>query len=71
LANKAGKSWRLATIEEEAKGIDGYIGTQSVQVKSGTYRVETHLSEVIETPIIYYEKKKDGIEIFWDDRLTI
>lgn len=31
LANKVGKSWRLANIEEEAKGIDGFIGETPIQ----------------------------------------
>ncbi len=30
LAEKAGKSYRLANVEEEAKGIDGFIGEKPV-----------------------------------------
>ena len=37
IAGKLGKSWRLANKEEEAKGIDGYIGNTPVQIKSATY----------------------------------
>lgn len=66
LADKLGKSWRLANVEEEAKGIDGIIGSTPVQVKSITYKIEAHLSEVIDVPIIYYDKKKDGINIEYD-----
>lgn len=66
LADKLDKSWRLANVEEEAKGIDGIIGSTPVQVKSITYKMEAHLSEVIEVPIIYYDKKKDGINIEYD-----
>lgn len=36
LAGKVGKSWRLASVEEEAKGIDGFIGDIPVQIKSIT-----------------------------------
>lgn len=62
-------TWRLANVEEEAQGIDGYIGNKAVQVKSSTYKMESRLAEVIDVPIIYYEKKKDGITIEFDDIL--
>jgi len=67
IAGKLGKEWRLADKEEEAKGIDGYIGKTPVQIKSATYKVENHLNEIIEVPIIYYEKKKDGLNIEYND----
>lgn len=67
IAGKLGKSWRLANKEEEAKGIDGYIGNTPVQIKSVTYKMENHLNEVIDVPIIYYEKKKDGLNIEFNE----
>lgn len=69
LANKVGKSWRLANIEEEAKGIDGFIGETPIQIKSSTYKIEGRLSETIELPIVYYDKKKDGINIEYDPEI--
>ena len=63
IANELKKEWRLANVEEEAKGIDGFIGDKPVQIKSATYKVEKHLAEVIDVPIVYYEKKKDGVTI--------
>lgn len=69
LANKVGKSWRLANIEEEAKGIDGFIGETPIQIKSSTYKIEGRLSETIEFPIVYYDKKKDGINIEYDPKI--
>ena len=63
IANEIGKTWRLANIEEESKGIDGYIGDQPIQIKSDTYKLESRLSEKIDVPIVYYAKKKDGISI--------
>lgn len=66
LADKTDKPWRLANVEEEAKGIDGFIGNIPIQVKSATYKTENHLPENIEVPIVYYEKKKDGISIEYD-----
>jgi len=68
LANKVGKSWRLANIEE-AKGIDGFIGETPIQIKSSTYKIEGRLSETIEVPIVYYDKKKDGINIEYDPKI--
>ena len=69
LANKVGKSWRLANIEEDAKGIDGFIGETPIQIKSSTYKIEGRLSETIEVPIVYYDKKKDGINIEYDPKI--
>lgn len=63
LAREFNTSYRLANIEEEAQGIDGYINARPVQIKSITYKQEALLSEVINVPIIYYDKKKDGINI--------
>ena len=54
-------------MEEEAKGIDGFIGEIPVQIKSSTYKLEARLGEIIEIPIIYYDKKKDGISITFDE----
>ncbi len=63
IAKELGKTWRLADIDEESKGIDGYIGDQPIQIKSDTYKLESRLSETIDVPIVYYTKKKDGILI--------
>lgn len=63
IAQLLGKTWRLSNKEEESRGIDGYVGNLPVQVKSSTYRVESFLNETIDVPIIYYEKKKDGLII--------
>lgn len=67
LASKMRKAWRLATVREEAKGIDGFIGRTPVQIKSKTYKIESRLAEVIDVAIVYYEKKKDGISIEYDE----
>jgi len=63
IAKELGKTWRLANIEEESKGIDGYIGDKPLQIKADTYKLESRLSEKIDVPIVYYSKKKDGISI--------
>ena len=63
LAREYNTTYRLATIEEEAQGIDGSVNNRPAQIKSITYKQESLLAEVINVPIIYYEKKKDGINI--------
>lgn len=63
LAREYNTIYRLATIEEEAQGIDGYLNNEPAQIKSITYKQEALLAEVINVSIIYYDKKKDGINI--------
>ena len=69
LAGQYNKDWRLANVEEEARGIDGFVGDTPVQIKSSTYKLEARLEENIEIPIVYYDKKKDGISIEFDPSL--
>lgn len=57
------KEWRLADKGEESKGIDGFIGETPLQIKADTYKQKGQLNEVIDVPIVYYEKKKDGLNI--------
>lgn len=66
IANLYGKEWRLADKNEEAKGIDGFIGDIPIQIKSETYKQKGQLNEVIDVPIVYYEKKKDGLNVEFD-----
>ncbi|MCF0211970.1 MAG: MjaI family restriction endonuclease [Bacteroidales bacterium] len=69
LAEERHLSWRLATKEEEAQGIDGFVGEQPLQIKPTTYRMEAQLQEHIDVPIVFYQKKKDGIVIEFDNTL--
>ena len=69
LAGQYNKDWRLANVEEEARGIDGFVGDTPVQIKSSTYKLEARLGENREIPIVYYDKKKDGISIEFDPSL--
>jgi len=66
VASRLGKIYRLATPEEEARGIDGFIGDQAVSIKPITYNTKNMLPECIDSKIIYYEKLKDGIKVHWD-----
>ena len=62
-AEKTGKEYRLAKPDEEARGIDGYIGNIPVSIKPKTYRSMMRLPENVNVRIIYYNKVKDGIEV--------
>lgn len=66
LAKRVGKPWRLANIDEEKNGIDGFIGEVAVQVKPSSYKLEDHLPEKIVAPIVFYVKRKDGVDIEFD-----
>lgn len=66
VANEVSLPYRLATPEEECKGIDGFIGDKPVSVKPTTYTIKRGLNETIEVPIVFYDKKKDGISIQYD-----
>jgi ribosomal protein S19 len=67
IAAYTGKSYRISVPEEEAKGIDGYIGGNPVSIKPQTYESKQMLPESIGVQIIYYDKVKDGINIFFDE----
>lgn len=63
IALKEQKEYRLAKPEEEAKGIDGFIGETPVSIKPKTYQAKKALPETIGARVIFYEKVKDGISI--------
>ena len=59
-------SYRLATPEEESKGIDGFIGDRPISIKPTTYKTKMGLNETIDVPIVFYEKKKSEIVLEFD-----
>jgi hypothetical protein len=59
--------YRLSTPSEESKGIDGFIGDMPVSIKPLTYKTKNMLREIIEVKFIFYDKKKDGINIDFSD----
>ncbi len=69
VANYFKTSYRLAQPAEESLGIDGIIGEKAVSIKPITYEAKKALSEVIEAPILFYEKVKDGIKITFAETL--
>jgi len=68
-ANIKGVSYRLSNPEEEAKGIDGYIGDIPVSIKPHTYKMKAALPEHIAIKIIYYRKVGNGIEVDYGEIL--
>lgn len=67
IAEKLGKSYRLASPEEESQGIDGYVGETPYSVKPDTYKTMGRLSEVINVKMVYYTKKKTGLAVEVED----
>lgn len=61
IAKIKNKAYRLASPQEESKGIDGFIGEVPVSIKPITYKTKNMLREEIKAKIIFYEKVKDGI----------
>lgn len=71
LSLKLGKKYRLASPEEEAKGIDGFLDNIPISIKPITYKLEgKRLQEKIKAKIIYYKKVDDGIEFDIDEILN-
>lgn len=67
LAKKMGYPYRLATPEEESKGIDGFVGGTPYSIKPDTYKTMGRLSETINVKMIYYTKTKTGLKIEVED----
>lgn len=64
LAKQSGETYRLANVEEEAQGIDGYVGDVAYSVKPLTYKsTMQRLQETIDVKMIYYTKTKAGLKI--------
>lgn len=63
LAEKQNKKFRLAHPDEEAKGIDGYVGGTPYSIKPDTYKTMGRLSEKINVKMIYYKKTKTGLTV--------
>jgi hypothetical protein len=59
LKSLAKDSWRLSTREEEARGIDGYIDGEPVQIKPESYSSNPQANlQNINCRIIFYKKTK-------------
>lgn len=67
LAERAHSTYRLATPEEESKGIDGFVGNIPYSIKPDTYKTMGRLPEIINVKMIYYSKTKAGLKIEVED----
>jgi len=65
ISQKEKTSYRLANPDEEGKGIDGYLGAKPVSIKPTSYKAKPFLQEDIKVEIIYYEKVRGGIRVFY------
>ena len=67
VAQEKGESFRASTVEEESRGIDGFIGERAVSIKPHTYRVAAmQLRESIGADIIYYQKRGSDLIVEFD-----
>jgi hypothetical protein len=66
ISQRKGVAYRFSTPEEEAKGIDGFIGDIPVSIKPTTFKYKNALPERIECKMIYYEKGKNYITVEYD-----
>ena len=62
MSQRLGLTLTQATPEDESRGIDGYLGGRPVSVKPTTYKQKA-IGENIACPIIYYEKRSNGIRV--------
>lgn len=63
LGENIGLPSRLATPEEEAKGIDGFVGDTPYSIKPESYKTMERLPEQINVKMIYYTKTDSGFNI--------
>lgn len=63
LAKIQQKTFRMATPDEESKGIDGFVGDIPYSVKPETYKIMERLPETIAVKMIYYTKTKTGLKV--------
>jgi len=66
VAQERDETFRLSTPEEEALGVDGFIGERPVSIKPDTYHAKAALPESISADFIFYTKLKDGIKLEFD-----
>ena len=66
IASLKDQSYRLSEPTEESRAIDGFTGSTPVSIKPTTYKTKSMLTERIEVTMIYYEKVKDGIKVYYD-----
>lgn len=63
LAQQKGMNYRLATKQEEARGIDGYVGDTPYSIKPESYKLMDHLQDHIGVLMIYYSMDGDTLHV--------
>lgn len=69
VADDFGATYRLAEPKEESEGIDSFIDNKAVSIKPQSYDRKHTLAQQILVPIIFYEKMKNGINVYFEDNL--
>jgi hypothetical protein len=59
-ASEERSGYRMATPEEESRGIDGFVGSNAYSVKPQSYEYKKMLNETIEVTMVKYTKEKTG-----------
>lgn len=63
LAERKGTAYRLATPEEESRGIDGWVGGEAYSIEPDSYKTMQRLPEAIDVKMIYYTKTSIGLTL--------
>ncbi len=63
VASIKSQNYRPSTPSEEARGIDGFVGDTPISIKPITYKTKNALRETLQGKVVFYEKKKDGLEL--------
>ena len=66
IAEQKNVAYRFSTTDEEARGIDGYVGDVPVSIKPVTYKAMAALPENIGVAFVFYAKQKDGLALEYD-----
>lgn len=67
LSKKYETTYRLATPEEESKGIDGYVGEKPIQIKPNTYLNMSRLQEEFTCDVVYYKPTATFLYIYFEE----
>ena len=67
LSKKYNTTYRLATPEEESKGIDGYVGEKPIQVKPHTYLNKPRLKEEFPCDVVFYKDTGTYLYIYFEE----
>lgn len=62
--------YKMASSEDESKGIDGYVGETPVSIKPESYKQKTSVRhEDIDAPLIFYKKTQKYVHVKYEESL--